>query len=122
MYKNLTGMKFGELSVIRNTYKSNERQEFLWECKCSCEKCCLKTDGITFIGEKATPHKTIAVDPSVIPIGTLVMIEGLGTFKAEDVGGAIKGNQIDMYFETHQEALNFGKKEMVVTHALRVAD
>ena len=54
-----------------------------------------------------TPGRTIAVDPKVIPLGSEVIIDG-HTYIAEDTGGAIKGNRIDIVFETHQEALEFG--------------
>lgn len=54
-----------------------------------------------------TPGRTIAVDPTVIPYGSEVVIYG-HTYIAEDTGGAIKGNRIDILFETHQEALEFG--------------
>ena len=74
---------------------------------CPCVKCCGKTDGITSSGTKATQGRTIAVDKNVIPIGTKVIING-NTYTAEDTGGAIKGNRIDIYFNSHQEALNFG--------------
>ncbi len=75
---------------------------------CTCEKCCGKwADGITATGAKATPGRTIAVDPKVIPLGSKVFINGF-EYTAEDTGGAIKGNRIDILFPTHQEALNFG--------------
>ena len=51
--------------------------------------------------------RTIAVDSSVIPLGSEIVIDG-HTYVAEDTGSAIKGNRIDIYFDTHQEALNFG--------------
>ena len=74
---------------------------------CPCAICCGKTDGITATGVKATQGRTIAVDPKVIPYGTEIIING-NTYVAEDCGGAIKGNRIDMYFDSHQEALKFG--------------
>lgn len=74
---------------------------------CPCSKCCGKSDGITASGTKATQGRTIAVDTRVIPIGKNVIIDG-NTYIAEDTGGAIKGNRIDVYFNSHQEALNFG--------------
>lgn len=76
---------------------------------CPCEKCCGKTDGITATGTQATAGRTIAVDPSVIPYGTNVIIDGV-TYVAEDRGGAIKGNDIDVFFDTHEEALQFGRR------------
>lgn len=74
---------------------------------CHCSKCCGKSDGITATGTKATANRTIAVDPNVIPLGSEVMIDG-NIYVAEDTGGGIKGNRVDMYFSTHQEALNWG--------------
>lgn len=74
---------------------------------CPCVKCCGKSDGITATGTKATAGRTIAADPSVFPYGTKMIIYGQ-EYTVEDCGGAIKGNRIDIYFATHQEALNFG--------------
>lgn len=74
---------------------------------CSCSRCCGKSDGITATGTKAKQGRTIAVDPSVIPYGTKVVING-HTYVAEDCGGAIDGNRIDIYMSSHKEALQFG--------------
>jgi 3D (Asp-Asp-Asp) domain-containing protein len=74
---------------------------------CACTKCCGKSDGITASGTKATQGRTIAVDPRYYPYGTKIIINGK-TYVAEDCGGAIKGNRIDMYFDSHQEALEWG--------------
>ena len=74
---------------------------------CACSRCCGKCDGITATGTKATAGRTIAVDPSKIPYGTEVIING-HTYIAEDCGGAIKGNKVDIYFDSHTEALKFG--------------
>lgn len=76
---------------------------------CACEKCCGKSDGITATGTVATARRTIAVDPNTIPYGTEVIIDG-HTYVAEDCGGAIKGNHIDIYFDNHEDALEFGKQ------------
>ena len=51
-----------------------------------------------------------AVDPSVIPLGTNMYVEGYGHALAADTGGAIKGNRIDLAFDSHQEALNWGRR------------
>ena len=61
----------------------------------------------TATGTVPTAGRTIAVDPKVIPYGSKVIING-HTYIAEDCGGAIKGNRIDIVFNTHKEALNFG--------------
>lgn len=54
--------------------------------------------------------QVIAVDPNVIPLGSLVEVEGLGVYLAGDTGGAIKGNIIDIHYPTVQQALNWGRR------------
>jgi 3D (Asp-Asp-Asp) domain-containing protein len=54
--------------------------------------------------------RTIAVDKNVIPIGWWVYIEGIGFRRAEDTGGAVKGNKIDVYYESSDYANKFGLK------------
>ena len=61
----------------------------------------------TATGTVPTVGRTIAVDPSVISYGTQVVIDG-HTYIAEDCGGGVKGNRVDILFATHREALNFG--------------
>ncbi|WP_058485827.1 3D domain-containing protein [Defluviitalea phaphyphila] len=65
--------------------------------------------GITYTGTRAKVG-TVAVDPNVIPLGTKLFVEGYGYAVAEDIGGAIKGNKIDLYFDTQEEADNFGRQ------------
>ena len=62
----------------------------------------------TATGTRPTPGRTIAVDPDVIPYGSEVVING-HTYKAEDTGGAINQNRIDIVVDTHEEALKKGK-------------
>lgn len=82
--------------------------EYKLTAYCPCSKCCGQwANGITSTGVTAKAGRTIAVDPKVIPYGSKVLING-HIYIAEDCGGAIKGNRIDIYFNTHQEALNFG--------------
>lgn len=69
--------------------------------------------GITYTGTKAS-RGTIAVDPNVIPFGTKLYIPGYGYGVAADTGGAIKGNKIDLCYETRAEALNWGIKNITV--------
>lgn len=78
---------------------------------CPCVECCGKTDGITATGTHATAGRTIAVDPAVIPYGAKVVING-NTYIAEDCGGGINGNAIDIFFNTHAEALEFGVQDL----------
>lgn len=62
---------------------------------------------MTATGTEPTAGRTIAVDPNVIPYGTELIIDGQA-YIAEDCGGAINGNRIDIVVDTHQEALNKG--------------
>ena len=56
----------------------------------------------------------IAVDPAVIPLGTRVFIPGYGEAVAEDIGYAIKGYRIDVAFDSHAEALMFGRQDLEI--------
>lgn len=56
----------------------------------------------------------VAVDPNVIPLGTRMFISGYGPAIADDIGGGIKGNRIDLAFDSHREALDFGRQQVVV--------
>lgn len=57
---------------------------------------------------------TVAVDPKVIPLGSVLFVEGYGYAVALDTGKAIKGYRIDLFFETRRQALEFGKREVLV--------
>lgn len=59
--------------------------------------------------------RVVAVDPKVIPLGTKVKIEGYGTYISADTGGAIKGNRIDIHFQTVKECFDFGRRDVKVT-------
>ncbi len=56
----------------------------------------------------------IAVDPSFIPLGTMVYIPGYGKAIAADIGGSIKGNVIDIAFDSRSEALQFGRRSLLI--------
>ncbi len=79
---------------------------------CPCLKCCGKTNGITASGTHATAGKTIAAS-SQFAFGTKLLINGT-TYTVEDRGGAIQGNKIDIYCNTHTEALAWGVKYLPV--------
>lgn len=69
--------------------------------------------GRTAMGTRARVGE-IAVDPSVIPLGTNVYIEGVGARRAEDTGGNIKGNTIDIYMNTESECRSWGVRYVTI--------
>lgn len=73
-----------------------------------------KTTAYTASGRKAVRdpngYSTIAVDRSVIPLGTKVFVEGYGFAIAADTGSAVLGNTIDLYFDTYRETINWAVK------------
>ncbi|PKG21651.1 LysM peptidoglycan-binding and 3D domain-containing protein [Niallia nealsonii] len=78
---------------------------------------CNGCSGITATGInlKDNPNtKVIAVDPSVIPLGSEVYVEGYGRAVAGDTGGAIKGNKIDLHVPTTEQALDWGRQTVKV--------
>ena len=95
---------------------------------CLCQKCCGKSPSSPGYGRTAsglvivpnTGMKVIAVDPKVIPLGTKVYVQGLngawdyGYAIAADTGGAIKQNKIDLYHDSHQDALKWGRRSVRV--------
>lgn len=90
-----------ELTVTATAYTAN------------CEGCSGTT--ATGVDLKANPDaKVIAVDPNVIPLGSKVYVEGYGYATAEDTGGAIKGNKIDVFIPSKDDALEWGRKQVTV--------
>ena len=75
--------------------------------------CGPRCTGRTALGLKAQKGM-VAVDPRVIPLGTRLFIDGYGPALAADTGGAIKGNRIDLCFNTRGEALNWGRRSVRV--------
>lgn len=92
---------------------------------CLCVQCCgvwsmehtsrIGTDYIQKTASNTIPTagRTISVDTMIIPFGTAVIIDG-HEYIAEDSGGNIKGNRIDIFFDSHTEALKFGKQKVEV--------
>ena len=100
---------------------------------CKCGKCCgwernwllrpvysggplkgkTKRVGITASGTKARKG-TIAADTRIYPFGTIMYIEGYGYGRVEDRGSAIKGGHIDLFFRSHKQARNWGRKKLKV--------
>lgn len=83
----------------------------VFECTayCPCEYCCGNSCGLTYGGTSPQEGRTVGVDKNIIPIGTKLYIEDLGYFIAEDTGN-FSGNVIDVYMESHERALEFGRQ------------
>ncbi|MGN8648218.1 ubiquitin-like domain-containing protein [Gracilibacillus sp. HCP3S3_G5_1] len=81
-----------------------------WDCS-SCDGRGLTATGYNL---KNNPNGVVAVDPSVIPLGTKVWVEGYGYAVARDTGGNIKGNKIDLHMPTKQKAASYGTKTVKV--------
>ncbi len=91
-----------------------QEAQFTAYAYCACTKCCGKwARGITASGTTATEGRTIAVDPDVIPLGTHVYVNGR-EYIAEDTGSGINDRTIDVFFESHQAALQWGKRTVTV--------
>lgn len=92
-------------------YTLKNEREYLGEFKltayCGCWSCSEGYGNGTATGTIAQADYTIAVDPDVIPYGSVVYING-NMYIAEDCGGAVNNNQIDVYHNTHDEAVKFG--------------
>lgn len=103
--------------TVENTSTSNSQKEITVSATAytaSCEGC----SGITATGVNLIDNpnqKVIAVDPSVIPLGTKVHVEGYGNAIAADTGGAIKGNKIDVFIPSKNAAVQWGRKTVKVT-------
>lgn len=94
----------GKTTATAGTYKVT--------AYCACSKCCGKSTGITASGKRATAGRTIAA-PSTFAFGTKLKI-GDNVYVVEDRGGAIKGNRIDIYMNSHSAALQWGSRYMNV--------
>lgn len=115
-------------SYVRDTSTPPTEYKSVMQVKatayCLCKKCCGKSPdnpryGYTASGLRIVPGtgmKVIAVDTSVVPLGTNVYVEGLngagnyGYAVAADTGSAIKNKKIDLYMDTHEQALSWGVK------------
>ncbi|WP_152445674.1 3D domain-containing protein [Bacillus sp. THAF10] len=80
--------------------------------------------GITYSGLKVKRdlYSTIAADISVFPIGTILFIPGYGYGVVADIGGAIKGNKIDLYFDTVDEVFNDWGKQTIDVYLVKKGD
>lgn len=80
---------------------------------CPCETCCGQwSGGPTASGVMPEEGRTVAADWDVLPAGTEIYIDGIGWRTVEDTGGAIRGDTIDIFFESHEEAAAFGVQKV----------
>lgn len=81
---------------------------------CNCYKCTGKHPGDRYYGITATGTKagtgTVAADFSILPPGTRLSIPGYGEGIVSDRGGSIRGNRLDLWFPSHSEALEWGRR------------
>lgn len=99
--------------------------EFRTTAYCTCVKCCgiwssehpsrVGTDCVqrTKSGTIPTAGRTVSVDPDVIPLGTAIIIDG-HEYIAEDTGNAVKGNTLDIYFDSHEAAVEYGVQKKTI--------
>lgn len=121
--KEWNNLEEDQVTIIQHDQNEDPQNEETKEAKsivckvthyCGCSKCCGKwSDGSEDIaygstGKLLTPFVSIAVDPNVIPYGTILYDNEGNEYIAEDCGGAIKGNRIDLFVGNHKEALKLG--------------
>lgn len=106
--------KHSEREQIEGSAAYSEEMEFYGEpiqimttAYCSCEKCCGWSTGITCSGTQATPKHTIGANLNQFPIGTVIVINGI-EYVVEDTGSAIQDNHVDVFYATHEEAVQHG--------------
>ncbi len=103
--------------VVTSSNASEQEEKVLTVTATAYTADCEGGTGVTYTGIdlKANPNqKVIAVDPSVIPLGTKVYVEGYGHAIAADIGGAIKGNKIDVFIPSQAMAEDWGIKTVEV--------
>lgn len=105
----------GTLTAGGRTYEITDMMTMEATAYCPCEICCgIYSSGYTADGSRATQGHTVATS-SAYPFGTLFYIPYFDNiFEVEDRGGAIQGNRIDIYYDTHDQALGFGRRDITV--------
>lgn len=82
---------------------------------CRCESCCGNhSPGITASGHVIRQGDKLIAAPRTYPFGTRMFIPGYGPASVKDRGGAIQDNRLDVYFSTHEEALKWGRRKLLV--------
>lgn len=107
-YINTKDDRIDEVNESKNPYKEMH----------TVEATAYTGDTITAIGTTPTHNpngiSTIAVDPTIIPLGSKVYIPGYGEAIASDTGLAIKGNKVDLFLDSEDECINFGKQNVTL--------
>lgn len=92
--------------------KGEAKGKFSLSGYCACKKCSSGT-GLTYSGARVRENHTVAADKKVLPIGTMIILEGAvgkdgsvydGVYKVEDIGGGVNNNHLDIYRPTHDLA------------------
>lgn len=98
--------------------KANLIGSFTARAYCPCASYCGTETHLTANGTTPIDGETVPVDPEVIPLGSNIVVEdsqgNFGIFIAEDTGSAVQGNAIEFYFDSHQDALDYGVEEVTV--------
>lgn len=109
----------GPATEIAGTYSgaSGKKGAYLGQftatAYCNCSECCSGGFSLTYSGTVPKENHTISADISRYPIGTKLMINDI-IYTVEDIGGSIAGNRLDIYFDSHREALNYGRQTVDV--------
>ena len=101
-----------EQALLARSHKIEDVTITFYCCEAQPHICGTRT-GITASGRRVAPYVSCAVDPDIIPLGSTIMIEYNGEMvylRADDIGGSIKGNRLDIAVKGHQEALSLGVK------------
>ncbi|MFR3650524.1 MAG: 3D domain-containing protein [Enterocloster aldenensis] len=112
--------RFGrkKCAIYRHSELPEESPYYLGEFQvtgyCSCTICCgEKEERLTKSETVPRASHTIAADPSVIPLGTRIVIDDV-IYTVEDTGKAVKGMRLDIFFDSHEEAVRYGRQEKYV--------
>ena len=112
--------RFGrkKCAIYRHSELPEESPYYLGEFQvtgyCSCTICCgEKEERLTKSETVPRASHTVAADPSVIPLGTRMVIDDV-VYTVEDTGKAVEGMRLDIFFDSHEEAVRYGRKEKYV--------
>ena len=105
-------------AIYRHSELPEESPYYLGEFQvtgyCSCTICCgEKEERLTKSETVPRASHTVAADPSVIPLGTRIVIDDV-VYTMEDTGKAVEGMRLDIFFDSHEEAVRYGRKEKYV--------